>query len=128
MPTVAGHAGHGPGENTTNPNGHDQKKVETPGEVPLDEAKSPLSPGLPRPNPLSRRPTSLDLDDYFVGPRDVSKHSKWPIFLRMHGSILPKMIIPLLVMGIWSTAICLASKYWTPRTYAPGLWALIYQG
>lgn len=35
----------------------------------------------------------------------MKKHSKWPIFLRMHGSILPKMIVPLLFVAGWSTAI-----------------------
>lgn len=48
---------------------------------------------------------SVDLDDYFVGPRDVNRHSKWPFFLRLHGSVLPKMIIPLGFIAAWSTAI-----------------------
>jgi predicted membrane chloride channel (bestrophin family) len=30
--------------------------------------------------------------------------------MRMHGSVLPKMIIPLVVVTIWSTAITLISK------------------
>jgi len=37
----------------------------------------------------------------------MSKHSKWPFFLRMHGSVLPKMILPLTVVAVWSTAITL---------------------
>ncbi|KZM24893.1 uncharacterized protein EKO05_0010973 [Ascochyta rabiei] len=53
---------------------------------------------------------SLDAEDYFIGPRDMAKHSKWPIFFRMHGSVLPKMIIPLLVVTLWSTAITVISK------------------
>jgi ion channel-forming bestrophin family protein len=32
-------------------------------------------------------------------------HSKWPTFLRMKGSVLPKMIIPLTFVGAWATAI-----------------------
>jgi predicted membrane chloride channel (bestrophin family) len=40
----------------------------------------------------------------------MAKHSKWPFFMRMHGSVLPKMIIPLVVVTIWSTAITLISK------------------
>ena len=41
----------------------------------------------------------------------MAKHSKWPFFLRMHGSVLPKMIIPLTVITIWSTAITLISQH-----------------
>jgi putative membrane protein len=41
----------------------------------------------------------------------MAKHSKWPFFLRMHGSVLPKMIIPLTVITIWSTAITLISEH-----------------
>lgn len=35
----------------------------------------------------------------------MSKHSKWPFFMRMHGSVLPKMILPLLIVTLWSTLI-----------------------
>ena len=52
----------------------------------------------------------LDIEDYFRGPRDMYKHSKWPYFMRMHGSILPKMIVPLTFIGCWATAITLLSK------------------
>ncbi|KAK4121035.1 UPF0187-domain-containing protein [Parathielavia appendiculata] len=44
-------------------------------------------------------------DPLQTGPRDIQKHSKWPIFLQMHGSILPKLILPLLAVGLWSTWI-----------------------
>jgi len=67
--------------------------------IPLELVTSPMSPRAYTPNPFSRKATSLDLDDYFTGPRDIAKHSKWPIFLQMHGSILPKMIVPLLTVG-----------------------------
>jgi len=50
-------------------------------------------------------PTASDLEHYFTGPRDISRHTKWPIFLRMDGSILPRLILPLLFMACWSTAI-----------------------
>lgn len=50
---------------------------------------------------------SVEAADYFVGPRDMAKHSKWPFFMRMHGSVLPKMILPLFVVAVWSTAITL---------------------
>ncbi|KAF2113275.1 Bestrophin, RFP-TM, chloride channel-domain-containing protein [Lophiotrema nucula] len=66
--------------------------------------------GAPAPH---RRATggSLDMDDYFVGPRDMSRHSKWPFFMRMHGSVLPKMILPLLIVGGWSTLITCISEF-----------------
>ncbi|KAI1499926.1 Bestrophin, RFP-TM, chloride channel-domain-containing protein [Biscogniauxia marginata] len=57
------------------------------------------------PNPFSRRNTSMDLDDYFTGPRDISKHSKWPLFMQLHGSILPKMVIPLIIVACWASLI-----------------------
>ena len=40
----------------------------------------------------------------------MSKHSKWPFFLRMHGSVLPKMLLPLVVVAAWSTAITVISE------------------
>jgi len=57
--------------------------------------------------PPSRYQTrhSLDLDDYFAGPRDMQKHSKLPLFMRIHGSVMPKMILPLTFVGAWATAI-----------------------
>ncbi|KAK1750143.1 Bestrophin, RFP-TM, chloride channel-domain-containing protein [Echria macrotheca] len=73
----------------------------------LEHAVSPMSPILHTPNPFSRKNTSLDIDDYFKGPRDLQKHSKWPIFMQMHGSILPKMILPLIFVGGWSTLLTL---------------------
>jgi putative membrane protein len=72
----------------------------------LEQARSPQSPSLEKKPPaLQSRNNSFDLDDYFTGPRDISRHSKWPAFLRMHGSILPKMVLPLLFVLAWSTAI-----------------------
>ncbi|KAF1968873.1 membrane protein [Bimuria novae-zelandiae CBS 107.79] len=52
-----------------------------------------------------------DFDEYFIGPRDLDHHSKWPIFLRLHGSITPEMILPLLFVGGWSTMITCISKW-----------------
>lgn len=78
----------------------------------LEQVLSPASPaGIDTP-PLifGRRRASLDLDDYFTGPRDMAKHSKWPLFMQMHGSILPKMILPLLFVGAWATCITIISK------------------
>ncbi len=50
-----------------------------------------------------------------IGPRDLQKHSKWPMFLQMHGSILPKMIVPLLAIGCWATLITCISHFKTYR-------------
>lgn len=41
----------------------------------------------------------------------MAKHSKWPFFMRMHGSVLPKMLVPLIVVSLWSTAITCISKF-----------------
>ena len=53
---------------------------------------------------------SVDIDTYFKGPRDLYKHSKWPFFLRLHGSVVPKMILPLFVVAGWATTITCISK------------------
>ena len=37
----------------------------------------------------------------------MKHHSKVPYLFRLHGSILPKMIVPLTIVTIWSTAITL---------------------
>lgn len=41
----------------------------------------------------------------------MEHHSKWPIFLRLHGSITPEMILPLVFVGGWSTMITCISKF-----------------
>jgi putative membrane protein len=68
------------------------------------------------PLPPSRRQTtgSMEIENYFVGPLDMKKHSKWPFFLRMHGSVLPKMLLPLVVVALWSTLITLISEFVFP--------------
>lgn len=48
------------------------------------------------------------------GPRDIQKHSKWPLFMQMHGSILPKMILPLFMVGCWATIIVCISHFGHP--------------
>ncbi|KAJ5994997.1 hypothetical protein N7481_001974 [Penicillium waksmanii] len=57
------------------------------------------------------RQDSSELDRYFHGPRNMDKHSKWPMFMRMHGSVTPKMILPMLWVAGWSTAITCISKF-----------------
>lgn len=42
---------------------------------------------------------------------DTLKHSKWPVFLRMQGSVLPQMILPLMFVGAWSTLITLLCRF-----------------
>lgn len=60
---------------------------------------------------VKKQDSDKDLDDYFVGPRDLDHHSKWPVFLRLHGSITPEMILPLLFVGGWSAMITCISKF-----------------
>jgi putative membrane protein len=84
---------------------NDQSTTKASLDVPLEKVRTPASPGVTvAPLPFTRR-ESLDIDDYFTGPRDIAKHSKWPNFLRMHGSIVPKMILPLFFIGAWATAV-----------------------
>ncbi|PYH98966.1 UPF0187 domain membrane protein [Aspergillus ellipticus CBS 707.79] len=59
---------------------------------------------------LDRR-NSSEINRYFHGPRDLDRHSKWPIFLRMHGSIMPKMILPLGFVAVWATLITCISRF-----------------
>ncbi|KND86770.1 hypothetical protein TOPH_08612 [Tolypocladium ophioglossoides CBS 100239] len=84
---------------------HDDSKRMRSLETPLEHVASPTSPIVPVVPRSFRRRGSLDLDDYFTGPRDIAKHSKWPIFLQMHGSIMPKLILPLFFISAWTTAV-----------------------
>lgn len=52
-----------------------------------------------------------NLTDYFEGPRDIRHFSRIPICLRIYGSVLPKMIVPLVCVTIWSTAITAVCEY-----------------
>lgn len=71
-----------------------------------DDIMSPSMPFSATPPPtFPPKHGPANLDDYFTGPRDLLRHSKWPVFLQMHGSILPKMIMPLFIIGLWATAI-----------------------
>ncbi|KAI2078475.1 hypothetical protein LOZ39_001605 [Ophidiomyces ophidiicola] len=63
------------------------------------------------PQQLLARRSSIEIDDYFVGPRNLDRHSKWPTFLRLHGSVLPRMIIPLSLTALWSALIVAITKY-----------------
>lgn len=103
--------GKGDHHNTSQDTAHLRVPVKTKEIPPADEEaiQSPLTPHIP--NPFSRQHSALDLDDYFTGPRDILKHSKWPLFLQMHGSILPKMILPLFLLGGWATCITCVSTF-----------------
>ena len=56
---------------------------------------------------LSNRRTKMV---YFEGPRDIQRHSKLPLFMQLHGGILPRMMLPLGFVGCWATAIILIHK------------------
>jgi putative membrane protein len=43
----------------------------------------------------------------------MDRHSKLPHFLRMHGSVLPRMLAPLVMIGGWATCITCISKFVT---------------
>lgn len=123
--------GKGDHHNTSQDTAHLRVPVKTKEIPPADEEaiQSPLTPHIP--NPFSRQHSALDLDDYFVGipalhvlvcwpeipdsspdrSADILKHSKWPLFLQMHGSILPKMILPLFLLGGWATCITCVSTF-----------------
>lgn len=51
------------------------------------------------------------ISHYFIGPVSYEHHSKWPFFLRLHGSITPQMLLPLAFMGAWSAAITSINTY-----------------
>ncbi|KAI3529948.1 hypothetical protein CABS01_04018 [Colletotrichum abscissum] len=117
---MAEEGGHAPtGGNNHNPasdNQHHQDFTIKPRMTDFnsEELRDTMSPTGPMtPNPFSRKNTSIDIDDYFTGPRDILKHSKWPLFMQMHGSILPKMIVPLIWMSLWAAAITVIDKYRT---------------
>lgn len=80
------------------------------GNAPASSDRSPtasrkVEPFVPQ--AMYHRPThhGVDVEDYFRGPRDINRHSKWPQFLRMHGSVMPKMIVPLSFLAVWATLI-----------------------
>lgn len=78
-------------------------------EIPSGHRDSPPSPSI-NINPQLLRNNTLDGDNYFSGPRNLQKHSKWPLIMQLHGSILPRLILPLFLITIWSTAITVISK------------------
>ncbi|KAL9030880.1 MAG: hypothetical protein Q9180_006862 [Flavoplaca navasiana] len=71
----------------------------------------------PSPMPAPERPqnprhkSSIRTQDSFTKPRDIEKHSKLPYFLRLHGSITPRMLVPLGFIGLWATLITCISEF-----------------
>ena len=53
-----------------------------------------------------------------VGPRNMDGHSKLPYFMRMHGSVTPRMLLPLAIVGGWATCITCISQFVYPRKYS----------
>ncbi|KAK2801709.1 hypothetical protein FQN50_007624 [Emmonsiellopsis sp. PD_5] len=108
---------------------HSPRQDRPPAKKPSSADGSPTPTLTPRPTYLSTSNNSrdsklphqlltqrdtIDLDDYFVGPRNLDRHSKWPAFMRVHGSVTPRMIIPLFFMACWSTLITCISIYVHP--------------
>ncbi|KEF51045.1 uncharacterized protein A1O9_12895 [Exophiala aquamarina CBS 119918] len=85
----------------------------------------PDSPNRDRsftPIPLRQKThTSMELDDFFKGPRDMYHHSKVPYFLRLHGSVVPKLIVPLSFVAIYATAITCIDRLYHPIGINPVL-------
>ncbi|PBP23711.1 UPF0187 domain membrane protein [Diplocarpon rosae] len=51
-----------------------------------------------------------------IGPRNMDSHSKLPYFMRLHGSVTPRMILPLAMVGAWATCITCISRFVYPCT------------
>ncbi|KAH8766413.1 Bestrophin, RFP-TM, chloride channel-domain-containing protein [Hyaloscypha sp. PMI_1271] len=110
---------------------------EGPAPVPLNNAsrRSTLSKsyldvnvaGTTTPLSVNRHSPAGDiaLENYFVGPRDMDAHSKLPYFLRMHGSVMPRMILPLFFVGGWATCITCISKFVKPLVVNPVLLTIL---
>ncbi|EGX51318.1 hypothetical protein AOL_s00054g388 [Orbilia oligospora ATCC 24927] len=57
---------------------------------------------------------SSDLDSYFTGPIDATKSSKLPYFMRVRGSVLPGLILPMLFVAAWCVWITCVHKLVRP--------------
>ncbi|KKY16537.1 hypothetical protein UCDDS831_g07036 [Diplodia seriata] len=92
----------------------DQEKIDMESK-PLEATFSPDPQVAPAMRKFRQKRTkSIDLDDYFEGPRAIDKHSKWPMFLRMHGSIFPELVLPVISCGLWATLITCVSRFVYP--------------
>lgn len=95
-----------------------QHEKMTPLKSPFISISSPSTPARDHsPNlnqfmrPNARRMTSLNVEEHTTRPQDLEKHSKLPYFLRMSGSIAPRLIVPLVVTGLWATLITCISQF-----------------
>ncbi|KAL6718779.1 hypothetical protein ACLMJK_003013 [Lecanora helva] len=57
---------------------------------------------------------SMKAEEYFTHPMDNEEHSKIPYFMRMQGSITPRLLVPLVVVGAWATLITCISRFVHP--------------
>ncbi|EGX48317.1 hypothetical protein AOL_s00080g442 [Orbilia oligospora ATCC 24927] len=55
-----------------------------------------------------------DIDAYFTGPIDATKASKLPYFMRLRGSVLPGLILPMLFVAAWAVWITCVHVLITP--------------
>ncbi|EEU37532.1 uncharacterized protein NECHADRAFT_64395 [Fusarium vanettenii 77-13-4] len=84
------------------------KPLQSPGLNVPSYPQSPPSPSVhTRPHLFHRTPEPDD--SYFTGPRNLQSHSKWPLVMQLHGSIIPKLMVPLLLIAAWSTLITVIS-------------------
>ncbi|KAK6347374.1 hypothetical protein TWF718_005213 [Orbilia javanica] len=55
-----------------------------------------------------------DIDAYFTGPIDATKASRLPYFMRLRGSVLPGLILPMLFVSAWAVWITCVHILVTP--------------
>lgn len=80
------------------------------------EDVSSLSPTTTQLSTLQKNMHALHLvrhrpRTFFEGPRDIQRHSKLPLCVRLYGGILPNMILPLCFSGIWASGINLIQHF-----------------
>lgn len=75
---------------------------------------SPKGGLRPPKRPENSRAASSFIGDLRDKPRDDETHSKVPYFLRLSGSITPRMLVPLLFVAVWATAITCISEFVYP--------------
>ncbi|KAG0128279.1 Bestrophin, RFP-TM, chloride channel-domain-containing protein [Tuber indicum] len=108
--------GHGPGINGRQNgelNGHHGSPSAATEKVAPATPSSLESPHIVSQRTMPVRPgdkRAVDLDNYFSGPLDPTKHSKLPYFMRLHGSILPSLVMPILFVAAWATTITVISE------------------
>jgi putative membrane protein len=60
----------------------------------------------PARTPTEASTWSVDISNLLkVGPIDLDRHSKWPYFMRMQGSVVPRMVVPIFCIGVWTAII-----------------------